>query len=82
MKKKLFAIPYSDRRGRKHVVAVLAETPDEALSLVIKFQIQDESEEGVWYYNGFEITPDLDDVEEIQPDENEPVQILWHQDYD
>lgn len=74
MNKKLFAIPFTDKRDRKHVVAVRATTPEEALELLAAFQ------EG---YEGFLWgVPELREVVEIEPDESYPVQVLWHEDYD
>ncbi len=78
-----YAIPYTDTRERKHVVAVEANTPEEALEKVIAFQTQNGPEFSGWYYNGFDITPpDIEDVVEIQVSIEDSVQILWHQDYD
>ncbi len=74
MMKKLFAIPFTDGRERKHVVAVRATTPEDAVALVIAYQ------EG---YEGFyRREPVAADAVEITPDADEPVQVLWHQDYD
>lgn len=73
MQKKLFAIPFTDNRDRKHVASVLAETPEEALDKMISFQSD---------YHGVRVTPDVRDVREIEPDEEYPVQIIWCQDYD
>lgn len=72
---KLFAIYYRDARERRHVVAVRAATPEEAIQRCIAYQ------EG---YNGFhyDIVPRAQDVVEIDPAEDEPVQLLYHDDYD
>lgn len=72
---KLFSVPFWDARERKHVAAVRAATPEDAIRLVTAYQEQ---------YGGFlyAIPPEVKDVVEINPDPGEPVQILWHQDYD
>ncbi len=66
----LYAIFFVDGRERKHVAAVAAPTPQEALNRLIK-------NEGILY------PPHLEDVEPINPAEYEDgVQVLWHQNYD
>lgn len=91
----LYAIPFTDARERHHVVAVEADTPENALDLCIRYQTQNGPGYQGWYYNGFNRCPDLDDVVEIAParldqkhrelnpqDEPLPVQILWNEAYD
>lgn len=71
----LFAIYYKDARERRHVIAVQAHTPEDALEQCIAYQND---------YNGFycDVPPDRDDVVEIDVRPIEGVQVLWHQDYD
>ncbi len=74
MDKKLFAIPYTDGRERKHVAAIRAATPEAALQALVAYQAG---------YEGFHYAePTLRDVVVIDPDADGQVQILWHQDYD
>lgn len=78
---KLFAVPYRDARERRHVVAILAATPTEAIEKLIAFQAQ---WPGQYYATGFnyDILPEEGSLVEINPDADEPVQVLWHEDYD
>jgi hypothetical protein len=79
----LYAVPYNDKRERRHVVAVNAENAEEALKKVVEFQCQNcpnGEYYGGWYYNGFDYDPDIEDVIVINPGED--VQIIFHGDYD
>lgn len=85
----LYAIPYIDNRERNHVAVILADTPEAALAQVVEFQCQncDRDENGVlyntdWRYNGFYNTPTLRDVVEICVTPEDPVHLVFHEDYD
>jgi len=71
-----YAVYYRDGRDRKHVVAIAASNPQEAVDRLIAFQSQ---YEGFWCDD----LPTVEDVVVIEPAESpDRVQILYHQDYD